>query len=65
MPYPLTPDSTRGNYVRRGTLRGGSGRHLRVIQAAAAESVTLQLTDSLGVALTATTAPRIGVVRVR
>ena len=65
VPYPLTPDSTRGNYVRRGTLRGGSGRHLRVIQAAAAESVTLQLTDSLGVALTATTAPRIGVVRVR
>ena len=65
VPYPLTPDSTRGNYVRRGTLRGGSGRHLRVIQAAAAESVTLQLTDSLGVALTATTTPRIGVVRVR
>ena len=65
VPYPLTPDSTRGNYVRRGTLRGGSGRHLRVIQAASSSAVTLQLTDSLGAALTATTAPRIGVVRVR
>ena len=65
VPYPLTPDSTRGNYARRGVLRGGSGRHLRVIQDAAADAVTIQLTDSLGAALTATSTPRIGVVRVR
>ena len=36
-PYPLRPDSTTtGTYSRTGTLRGGSGRHLRILQPAAA-----------------------------
>lgn len=66
--YPLVPDSTlTGSYDRLGTLRAGSGLHLRVIQAPQAPAVTLQLTDSLRRAFTGSTvaAPRIGVVRIR
>lgn len=65
-PYPLVPDSARdGTYLRRGVLRAGSGRHLRIIQAAAAAPVELQLTDSIGNGFAASIVPRIGLVRVR
>ncbi len=66
-PYPLVPDSTlTGVYQRTGTLRGGSGRHLRVIQPAQGPAVTLQLTDSQGNAIAGSVAaPRVGVVRIR
>ena len=30
--FPLKPDSTSGGYSHSGTLRGGWGRHLRLIQ---------------------------------
>ncbi len=65
-PYPLVPDSTStGSYSRTGTLRDGSGRHLRVIQAGSAPAVDLQLSDSTGGALATVAAPRIGIVRIR
>ncbi len=63
--YPLTPDTTLGSYLRVGTLRGGSGRHLRVIQTPNAPATDLQLTDSAGAALTPTAAPRWAVARIR
>ncbi|HEU4800115.1 MAG TPA: hypothetical protein VFS94_05745 [Gemmatimonadales bacterium] len=65
--YPLAPDSTlTGAYQRTGTLRGGSGRHVRVIQPAQGAAVTLQLTDSQGNAIGGSVAaPRIGIVRIR
>ena len=65
--FPLQPDSvTTGAYDRKGTLRAGSGLHLRVVQPASSPAVTLQLTDSLRRAIGASTAvPRIGIARVR
>jgi hypothetical protein len=61
-PYPLTPDSTTtGAYSRSGTLRGGSGRHLRVIQLPAASSVALKLTTTNSANLV----PRFAVTRIR
>jgi hypothetical protein len=66
-PYPLTPDSTRtGEYSRTGTLRGGSGRHLRIIQPASAGPVTLRLTqEDGGSPLGDGAAPRIAILRIR
>jgi hypothetical protein len=66
-PYPLTPDSTRtGTYDRTGVLRGGSGRHVRIIQPAGSGEVAFTLTDGSGsTALASTVAPRIALVRVR
>jgi hypothetical protein len=66
-PYPLAPDSTRtGEYSRTGTLRGGSGRHLRIIQAASAAPVTLRLTQQDGGSpLGNSAAPRIAILRIR
>jgi hypothetical protein len=46
-------------------LRAGSGRHIRVVQAAGAASVDLTLTDPAGAALSSTLEPRIALVRVR
>lgn len=65
--YPLVPDSMLSSgYARKGTLRAGSGPHLRVIQAGQASAVEVQLTDSLRQAIGASpAAPRIGVARVR
>jgi hypothetical protein len=65
-PYPLAPDSTRtGVYSRSGTLRQGSGRHLRIIQDPGAFGVQLLLTNASGGTVSATAAPRVGLVRVR
>jgi hypothetical protein len=64
--YPLIPDSTlTGSYHRNGVLRDGSGRHLRVVQAASAPAVNLQLSDSVGSALGGSAVTRIGIVRIR
>ena len=64
--FPLRPDSvTAGAYDRKGTLRAGSGLHLRVLQAPGSAAVTLQLTDSLRRSIPATAVPRIGIARVR
>jgi hypothetical protein len=65
-PYPLAPDSTRtGDYSRTGTLRQGSGRHVRIIQSAAAGGVQFLLTNPSGGSVSATAVPRVGLVRVR
>jgi hypothetical protein len=66
-PYPLTPDSTlTGTYAHTGTLRGGSGRHVRIIQPASAGPVFLQLTRSDGSTVLADDAePRIALIRIR
>jgi hypothetical protein len=66
-PYPLTPDSTRtGAYDRTGVLRGGTGRHVRIIQPAGSGEVAFSLTDGGGsIALASTVVPRIALVRVR
>jgi hypothetical protein len=65
--FPLAPDSmTAGTYDRKGTLRAGSGPHLRVVQPAQGGAVEVQLTDSLRQAIGGSAAlPRIGVARVR
>lgn len=61
-PYPLFPDSTAGSgYQTSGTLRGGSGRYLRVVQPASGAAVAL----GLSTANTAALAPRYAVVRLR
>ncbi len=66
-PYPLTPDVTEsGTYRREGILRGGSGRHLLVIQPASGDPVTLRLTrDDGSSALDNDAAPRVALVRIR
>jgi hypothetical protein len=66
LPYPLTPDSSSGAaYSHSGVLRAGSGRHIRLVQAAGAPSVDLTATAAAGTALSATLEPRIALVRVR
>ncbi|MEZ0333023.1 MAG: hypothetical protein ACAI18_03370, partial [Gemmatimonadales bacterium] len=66
-PYPLTPDSTlTGTYAHTGTLRGGSGRHLRIIQPGSAGPVLLRLTRSDGSTRLADDAePRVALIRIR
>lgn len=64
--FPLKPDSTGGSYARTGILRGGSGRHLRLIQPANGPAIDVQLVrDAQGTAIDATLVARIGIVRVR
>jgi hypothetical protein len=66
-PYPLTPDSTRtGTYDRTGVLRGGSGRHVRIIQPVGSVEVAFTLTDGAGtIPVASAIEPRIALVRVR
>jgi hypothetical protein len=59
-PYPLTPALITTSVVHSGTLRGGSGLHLRVQRAPG----DVAFNFSLQVA-SATVQPRIGVVRVK
>lgn len=64
--FPLKPDSTSGTYTHSGTLRGGSGRHFRLIQAANGPGIDFQvLKDSAGNGLDPVLVPRIGIARVR
>ncbi len=60
-PYPLRPDSTAGTFGVSGTLLGGSGVYLRVVQAASTGPVAL----ALDVKNAATVLPRLAVVRFR
>ncbi len=65
-PYPLTPDSTAAAYTRAGTLRGGSGRHVRFQLPAGSPDVTVQLRAGSGNGPPSQTAePRIAVVRIK
>jgi hypothetical protein len=61
-PYPLFPDSTAGaSYQASGTLRGGTGRYVRVVQPANGAAVAIGLVTGN----TGPLAPRYAVVRVR
>ena len=65
-PYPLTPDSTSGNYSRSGTLRGGSGRTVRFKLPANATGVTVRLAGStVGTRVNDAILPRLAVVRIQ
>jgi hypothetical protein len=64
--YPLAPDSTlTGFYARQGTLRAGSGRHVRIIQQPNAVTEQLVLARSDGSAFPNDRAVRLGIVRIR
>jgi hypothetical protein len=66
-PYPLEPDIAGTQaYDHSGTLRGGSGRHVDVIQDASDGEVTLKLTESDGTtALPTSVKPRAAIARIR
>jgi hypothetical protein len=64
--FPLVPDSTDGAaYQHSGTLRAGSGHHVRVVQLGGAGWVDIRLTGSTGDPLPRSIAPRIALVRIR
>jgi hypothetical protein len=64
--YPLQPDSVLTTaYGHSGTLREGSGRHLRVIQAPFAPAVTIGFAGGSGATVGASLVPRYGVARVK
>jgi hypothetical protein len=59
-PYPLTPSIVTGPFEVSGTLRAGSGRHFRLVQAPNAPGFSLRLTTSQPTVLQ----PRFAVARV-
>jgi hypothetical protein len=65
--FPLVPDSTDGTaYAHTGTLRAGSGRHIRVVQEPGDPAVDLRLTGATANdPLPRSIAPRIALVRIR
>ncbi len=64
--FPIRPDSTSGAYSRTGTLRGGTGRHFRLIQQAGGPGIDFQLLkDATGAAIDPALVSRIGIARVR
>jgi hypothetical protein len=66
MAFPLVPDSTDGSaYGHTGTLRAGSGRHVRIAQPPGGPSVDFRLTSATGGGLPSSIAPRIALVRIR
>ena len=66
-PYPLTPDTAgAATYTHNGTLRGGSGRHVDIVQPPSSGEVTLLLTNASGAAaLPTSTKPRAVLARIR
>jgi hypothetical protein len=65
-PYPLAPDSTTtGTYQRAGTLKQGSGHHVRIKQGPGAAAVQFRLAGTNGAAISSDLVPRIGLVRIR
>jgi hypothetical protein len=65
--YPLTPDVLGSTpYSHSGTLRGGSGRHVDIVQPASSGEVTLLLTGAGGTAVLPTSVkPRAALARIR
>ena len=62
--YPIVADGSADVLVPR--LRGGSGRHLRLIQQANGPAIDVQLVkDATGAAIDAALAARIGIARIR
>jgi hypothetical protein len=55
-----------GSYSNSGTLHGGSGHHVSIVQQPSSGEVTFLLTDPGGTAaLPATVKPRIALARIR
>jgi len=64
--YPLVPPSTSGTYAASGTLRGGSGRHLLLTQAANGAAIDVQLVrNTNGDVIDPNLVPRLGIARTR
>ena len=64
--FPLVPDSTDGtSYTHNGTLRAGSGRHVRVVQQPGAPEVDLVVRSATGGPLPGNIVPRVALVRIR
>ena len=64
--FPLKPDVTSGIYTHAGTLRGGSGRHLRLSQPANGAAIDVQFVKtSAGEALDPALVARIGIARIQ
>jgi hypothetical protein len=64
--FPLVPDSTDGNgYSHSGTLRAGSGQHIRVVQQPGDPEVDLRLTGPSDAPLSRSIGPRVALVRIR
>lgn len=64
--YPLDPAVVTGGFTRSGTLRGGTGFHLRVVQQANGPGIDLQLLrNSQGQVIDPALAARFGIVRIR
>lgn len=65
-PYPLTPDSTATSFSASGTLRGGSGKHVRFKLPAGSSGTTVRLAGSTsGTHVSTTIVPRVAVVRIK
>jgi hypothetical protein len=66
-PYPLTPDvAGSGNYTVAGVLRGGSGRHVRIVQQPSEGEITFLLSGPGGTAaLPSSARPRVALARIR
>jgi hypothetical protein len=63
--FPLKPDVVSGSYTHSGTLKAGSGRHLRLVQAANGPAIDVQVKkNTAGDALDPALAARIGIVRI-
>lgn len=65
--FPLIPDSTmNGSFSRSGTLRAGSGVHVRIIQPASSGGVNFVLSaPDTTQTVPDSVAPRIGIARIR
>ncbi|MHB1328494.1 MAG: hypothetical protein ACYC2K_09860, partial [Gemmatimonadales bacterium] len=64
--FPLTPDLVNGNYTRTGMLRGGSARHVRLVQNANGTGLDVRLArNAAGDAIDPALGARFGIVRIR
>jgi hypothetical protein len=64
--FPLVPDSTSDTYSHSGTLRAGSGTHLRLIQPPNGDPIDVQLVkNTSGTPIDAAVVARLGIARVR
>jgi len=63
--FPLKPDVVIGSYSHSGILKAGSGRHLRLLQAANGPAIDVQVRkNTAGDPLDPALAARIGIVRI-
>jgi len=64
--YPLRPDSTNGtSYARSGTLRAGSGQHVRFVLPPNAAAVPVRLQGGGGQPIAPLLSARFAVARIR